>query len=98
MFYLCLIFLINKSPVGRSTGSYYSTVVICPAGTPMLPWDQADYADEDQEVCDGTAACGACSGGHRARRSLPRPVRQPVPVSACSALPDRTDCPAQQES
>jgi hypothetical protein len=52
--------------VGRAERLYHLdlTVVICPAGTHMLPLDQSDYADADKEVCDGTAACGACSCGH----------------------------------
>ena len=32
-----------------------STVVICHAGTPMLPLGQTEYPDQDKGVCDGTA-------------------------------------------
>ena len=31
-----------------------STVVICHAGTPMLPLAQAYYPDQEEGVCDGT--------------------------------------------
>ena len=34
---------------------YSSTVVICHAGTPMIPLGQTDYPDQDKGVCDGTA-------------------------------------------
>jgi hypothetical protein len=51
-----------------------SIVVICHAGTPMLPLGQAEYADQDKGVYDGTADSGACSCGYRAHRGLPRRV------------------------
>jgi hypothetical protein len=38
--------------LGRYRG--YSTVVICHAGTPMLPLGQAYYPDQDEGVGDGT--------------------------------------------
>jgi hypothetical protein len=36
------------------SGGINSTVVICHAGTPMLPLAQAYDPDQDEGVCDGT--------------------------------------------
>jgi hypothetical protein len=51
---------------------YNSAVVICHAGTRMLPLDRAE--NPDKGVCDGIANYCASSRGHRARRGLPRPL------------------------
>jgi len=51
-----------------------STVVICHAGTPVLPLDQVQYCDRDEGVCDGIADDRACSCGQRPCRGLPGSV------------------------
>ena len=50
--------VLKHVPIGHREASeypYYSTVVICPVGTPMLPLGWAEYPAQDKGVCDGTA-------------------------------------------
>jgi hypothetical protein len=50
-----------------------SSIVICHARVSMLPLDQAEYADQDKEVCDEIAYGGICTGDPRPLDGLPRP-------------------------
>jgi hypothetical protein len=43
-------------------GFSYSIIVICHARVSMLPFDQAESADQDKGGYDGIAHGGACAG------------------------------------